>query len=346
MKNNTYVKTTTTTIMDTTPYIEETYQGASVRLERECPPPIPEEVDELLGKYPVSFRHHTYHQYEWPGGDWDEGIDNPILSPKDLEEQHKYFERVIDILLQNRLDDYHTTDLFRICSRAIVSIAKGTHTEIVNDLCMLLAWKNQTLRLMYLNMEKTVLETMDCTPQTYINGRVGIHPDHNGKRAIWVSNLFERSYAGGNQYGDEIYDHIISRLAYNTFHMTRHIRGVSQLLDAGVYEACAKLRDTNNVMMKIEMSIAFDKAFEKESTSLLRDGECKWRTLATPVPPEKQPLHGYTCRKQLNMFGNCTENTIVQRMKIPLYDNLRKDQIGLIKQLHTMQKMCHPFLCD
>ena len=336
--------------MDTTPYTEETYIEISERLEIESPPPTQEVLDKILARYPVSItEEYNHYAPEWTE---TEPLYNPVTRtftqvptlPIDLENQHNCFVYMIDMLLKNNLTSYHTRHLIGMCSHVIESLSKGVHTEVVNDLVMLLAWKNQSVRQMLIEMEQFILNKACPLPYAVPWG-TGIS-DNGTNRYLWITNLFERSFAGGDPYTDEIHEHIITRLALITFHLTRHARGAYKLLDACIGDVCVKLRKLNDSMINLEMSIAFDKAFEKESTSLLRDGECKWRTLATSVPPEKQPLHGYTCRKQLNMFGNCTENTIVQRMKIPLYDNFRKDQIGLIKKIHNIQKLCHPSLCD
>jgi hypothetical protein len=319
-------------------YNEESYQKMSVRLEEELPSPSDIDVREILAKYTVT-DENTFHSYDWKDSYWNPLTNTETLRPQDRAEQHAYFERAIDILLQNRLPDYHTTELISVCFHAIESLGKNEHVEIANDLFILLSWKNKTMRLLLLDMENIVQKTITSRPKSLQNGRIGI-TTHDGKCCVWTSNLFERSYAGGNQYNDEVYDHNISRLAFSIFHMTRHINNLSELIEAGVCDEVIKLRDTNNIMMKLEMAIAFDKAFEKESTSLLVDSECKWDVLPKQLSLASHRFHGYTCRKQINMFGNCVENTVVQRMARVEFDYHRRDQIYLIKNIHNMQAFC------
>ena len=208
-------------------YNEESYQSHSVRLEEELPSPSDIDVREILVKYTVT-DENTFHHHDWTAPHWNPLTNTTTLRPEDRVEQHSYFERAIDILLQNRLPDYHTTELITVCFHAIESFGKNEHVEIANDLFRLLSWKNKTMRLLLLDMENIVQKTITSRPKSLQNGRIGI-TTHDGKCCVWTSNLFERSYAGGNQYNDEVYDHIISRLTFSIFHMTRHINNLSEL---------------------------------------------------------------------------------------------------------------------
>jgi hypothetical protein len=321
-------------------YHEETYTDISTRLQREYSPPTKEEVEILFAKYPkLHAGTYNYGDYEWTENHWN-GVAE-IIRPEDREKQHGYFRRAIDTVLKDRLNEFHTTKVMSICFNAITSLNDSEHHEIVEDLIAILAWKNKSLALQYNLLNDIILETMPCTPSHGFSGerfnsaRVGIN-NYKGNREIWVSNLFERSYACGNEYEDNYYNHKISKLAIMVFHLTRHIKSFSGLLGAGIYETCVKLRAVNNDMLNLEMSIAFSKAYQKSSTALLRDSECKW---AEPTTRDYQPFHGYCGSKLINTFGNCRENTTRQIAMNAILQFHRADQIALIKRVYKMHKL-------
>ena len=128
------------------------------------------------------------------------------------EDQDNYFKHAIDIHLRGKTDEYHTTDLLQICIRAI---DKGIHNEIIVDLFTILSWKTHTLAHKYTEMTKTKTTNSHC---------IAVDPFYNNKD-MWYG-LFQRSYAGGNIYPNEYYDHKISRLVICIFHLSRLIKHI------------------------------------------------------------------------------------------------------------------------
>ena len=341
----------------------------AIRLQREYPVLSEEETAMAEGRWPLQPEDsnefsHFIDDY-WYGDEENPkrlmcnipGV-TPYVSKR--ERQVNYLRQVIDTVRKDLLPRNHSSAMSGIARVAIESLQRGVHVEIIADLVTLLRSKLARLCSKYVKTNEIIMEHMSATPSIDNTGeefpsyRVRIQSSiDTGAKTIWLTGLYERSYAGGGIYNAEFDEHEISILLMSTFHLSREVREYSTLLSAGIHEIDEQLRKETDIdvqlrketndRLKIEMAIVFAPAYRnsvslstmlRSHTSPPKVSDVAKCGISRPLPlEERSRFYGYSGHNVFRLYTNLpniNDNTRYA-LNIMLY-GYNASQIQLIRK--------------
>lgn len=348
---------------------EESNVERAIRLQREYPVLSEEETALAEGRWPLQAEDsnefsHFIDDY-WYGDEENPKrlmLDIPGLTPyvPKRERQVNYLRQVIDTVRKDLLPRNHSSAMSGIARVAIESLQRGVHVEIIADLVTLLRSKLARLCSKYVKTNEIIMEHMSVTPSIDNTGeefpsyRVRIQPSiDTGAKTIWLTGLYERSYAGGGIYNAEIDEHEISILLMSTFHLSREVREYSTLLSAGIHEIDEQLRKETDIdvqlrketndRLKIEMAIVFAPAYRNSVSlsTMLRSHTSPPKVSDVAKCGISRPLHweersrfyGYSGHNVFHLYKNASyiSGNVRYAFNIVLY-GYNASQIQLIRK--------------